>query len=409
MKKRRVVILGGGFGGLTTALALARRSKNQFHIVLIDREDQHLYTPWLYKVPADALLRSGKVRHRDCHFMFKEIIERFNGVIEFRKAEVRGLNRKTRHVLLDAGKTVQYDYLVFALGAEPNFYGIPGMKDAALLLQSVDSVREVYKQFGAITCNATSEKPAEIVVVGGGATGTEAGFELAHVIRKKRLGDRVHLRIVNAGPMLLERFNPYVQNVCMKRARNLGVHVHSHSRVTAVKNGQVYIQSGKDQSEQRFNVDLLLWGGGGKPSHVAAKTGLHIDERGRISVDGSLAVHGEEGVFALGDSAAIFDEQKEQFVPPTAWAATDQGVIVARNIIGHDLGHPMTKYIPPVFYPGVTALGGPVAAGGASGINVKGFLGYMVKVLIHLKYFLSILPPVKAVQSWVTRRLTCDI
>ncbi len=124
-ERERVVILGAGFGGLMTAIHLAKRtSKKAVDIVVIDKSDEHVYTPWLYRVPADVLSGRTSSAARNCHFTFKEILAPFADRIEFRNAEVSSVNVETSYVLLTNGSTVQYDYLVVALGSETAYYGI---------------------------------------------------------------------------------------------------------------------------------------------------------------------------------------------------------------------------------------------------------------------------------------------
>ncbi len=406
MAKQRVVILGGGFAGLGTALHLARHARGIFDIVLVDREEQHLYTPWLYKLPSDVFLGREHQKHRDCHFCFSELTERYAD-IRFRQAEVVGHNKSDKHILLKDGHTLAYDYLVVAIGSVTNFYGIQGAKEYSASLKTVDSVKHVADLFSDFA-QGISKTKKQIVIVGGGATGTESALEIGYISKRLGLQDNISVHIVDARPSLLGAFSKFVQKSAKRRARKLGIHVHASAIATEVLERKIDLKY-KDGDKESLAYDLLFWSAGCKPSPVLSQMKLPIDERGRILVDGSLAVQGEECIFALGDSSAFFDHYNDNMLPPAAWVAVDHASIAARNIIGHHRGHTMTKYKPPRMYPGVISLGGPHAVGGAAGIEVSGLFGYLIKTAIDLRYFLSIMPFFKAWGSWFSKRKTCDV
>jgi NADH dehydrogenase len=403
MKKPRIVILGGGFAGLLTAVNLVKL-KTVAEIILIDKNSEHLYTPWLYKIPSD--LEGGSAGSlRSCHFLFREILKPYKNKISFRQATAKTLMLEKKTVVLDNNYTIEYDYLVLSLGAKTNFFGLKDIENIAHKLNDPHSVEKVYKDFKKIMNEALAKKrDAHVVIVGGGATGIEITMELAS-IRKKMHNDHFSITLIDAADYPLKRFHKVCGRDALKRIKQLDVHYINKSVVTGIEGKNIQIKNEKRNSSVR--ADLVLWAGGVAPNDFIRKMSFRKDDDGRIIVDSFFRVENEKSIFAIGDNAAFLDESKGISVPPTAWAAVEQAPILARNIHASITGGVFKEYNPPKYYPGLIALGGHFASGSAFGIPVRGFLGWLLKEAIHLHYFMKIMTWNNALKTFKRKKLIC--
>lgn len=399
---KRIVILGGGFGGLLTAIKLAK-SKVKAHVILIDKSPEHLYTPWLYKVPADIENQAGE--HRTCAFRFKNLLERFSDRIEFRQQAVDYIKSEEKTVHLENGNSLKYDILVIGLGSQPNYFALHKAEEMSHTLSSPDGVREMYAECQKLFEGCAAGSPQHIVIVGGGATGVETACELGYMRKKKGLKN-LHISLVDANTKLLARFHPVAQKVAVKRAGDLGLDLHLGCLASEITENQVKLKTAS--GEEVLNFDLLLWGAGVKPSKAVEKMNLEKTERGRIAVLPTLQTRNNKDIFVIGDNAGFYDEFNEMELPPTAWAAVDQAPELVKNIKRALKGQTLKPYSAPKYYPGVVALGGHVAAGSAYRLPLKGLPGYMLKELIHLHYFLEIFDVMTAFRVWYKKEYLCE-
>jgi len=409
VKRKRVVILGGGFGGLNVALYLAKTAYDLFEIILVDAQEQHLYTPWLYRIPSDLLLKKKQGRFRDCELLFSNILMPYRNKIEFRKATVTGMNKKTKHVLLENGKTISFDYVVVALGSELNDYGIDGVKEYALSVNSVPQIKAMYKSFTDLMLkDQNKQHECNIVVGGGGAVGTEIALDLMHVIRMLGKEDMIHVTVVNSSSALLERFSIYTQKKAKSRSDNLGLKLYSNTAISHASDTNISLRTEND-TMKKIPYDLFIWAGGVRSSKIARCFDMQLNIDGRLMVEKTLRVMNETHCFSLGDMAAYPNEKSSTSLPPAAWVAVEQAKIIAENIVRNERGDKLRSYLPPKYYPGIISLGGRYASGELFGIAFSGKIAYIFKQIITLNYFFKILPLHRAVYAWFTRRMTCKI
>ncbi len=401
MIKERIVILGAGFGGLGTAIRLAKQ-KVQAQIILVDSRPYHLYTPWLYRIPADAW---HKRERRMCEFYFPNLLKPYGDRIEFREAHIAHVNVETQHVVFESGDTLHYTHLVFALGSQTNFFGMEDVASRACTLNTPEHIEETYAAFLKWLKASKEDRKKQIVIAGAGATGVETAMELGYLRKKYKL-TQLEITLVDGGPALLQRFSPYIQKRAAKRAKALGLHVLPSTLMKGVR-GEQFVLKQKDQ-EILLSADLLLWAGGVKPNPILVAMPYTKDDGGRLLVNEYLEVKDAKQIYAIGDSGSVWDSHNECVVPPTAWAAVDQSAVLAQTILARVQGmEPSHRYVPPRRYPGVIALGGHYAAGGGYGIQVAGFIGWIAKQFIHVRYFVTVMPWPGAFRAWLTKKHIC--
>lgn len=404
MKKPRIVILGGGFAGLLTAIKLAKK-KTPAEIILVDADNEHLYTPWLYKIPTD-IHENGYQSLRSCTFHFKELIKPFSD-IRFRQAKVKTILEDENLVILEDGHTIKFDYLLISLGSSTNFFGLKKMSEKAFRLSDPTSVEKVYKAFEDLIDQAKNQqKDKHLVVIGGGATGIEITLELAE-IRKKQNISHLSITLIDASDSLLKRFDPICGKSANHRMKQLDINLINNSIVTGLNGKNIKVKNKNKEFE--VHADLIMWAGGVAPNPVIKKLNYQKDDSGRLLADEYLRLQGRDNIFIAGDCASFQDQKKNLTVPPTAWAAVEQSNITAYNIHATISKKSLTTYIPPKFYPGVIALGGRHAAGSAYGFSFHGLPAWILKELIHLHYFLKIMPILNAIKTYRRKQFICKI
>ena len=346
-RKTRIVILGGGFGGLYAALRLQRRLKGRrdVSVTLISRENFFLLTPMLPQVAASGI----DTRH---------IVTPIRSVckdVRFFEAEVESIDLAARTIsIAHAGgprHQMGYDHLLLALGSVTNFFGIPGVEEHSLTIKTLgDAVRLRNRVLDMLEQAELEDDPAKraallsFVVVGAGFAGVETAAELdvfahkaARVYRNFTPAD-VKVALVDGGPRVLpdlrERLGEITQRTLAKRGveSKLGVFVAS-----ADADG-VALADGS-----RIVAKTIVWAGGVAPNPLVARLPC-ATERGRVPADVNLAVPGYPGLWAIGDCAFIKPPDGEKPYPPTAQHAVRMGPHVADNILATIDGKPLRPF-----------------------------------------------------------------
>lgn len=415
MDAHRIVIIGGGFAGLRTALEIEKRRARikDCSITLIDRNAEHVYTPLLYEVSSGELEASGKtcageLRSGVCvrFDAYANIVRKKH--VRFVRGEVAAIDREGRLVVLAGGEQIPYDDVVVAIGMETATYGIPGvaeyarsmktLRDAFAIRERIHGFLDAYK--------AGKEKRISIAVAGGGATGVEFVAETANFF-KRLAADGVlqeadfDLTLVEAGPDILMMFPPPVRARARRRLESLGVRVLVETKLKEVREGSV-VSTAKDGTDTASEADVTVWTAGVRPLAAAKEWGLPVDERGFVRVDRSFAVEGTKNAYALGDCVAVLHPKTKAKVPALAQVATREAGIVAENIARHLERKAPTLWNPPEKWVTVVPMGGAYAIADFGWTCVCGWAGYAVRKIADLQYFLSILPPREAWKLWRT-------
>lgn len=422
MKKPSIVILGAGFGGLATAKALCGCVAK---ITVIDRSRLHTYTPLLYEVATGFIehenVGSAKLLQSGAAIANETILSRWGA--DFIEGEITGVDWAAKRVLLRGGEPVFFDYLVVALGAETNFYGIEGMAENALTLKSVrdaDRLRQRIHDF----LHKREKDPSRkftVFIGGAGATGVELAAELTMFLRRHMM--RKHLRpedfeicLVEVQSRVLGMMDPAISKMAAERLQALGVKLMLDTCVKSVAAGRVVLaprplKQGesrdsllcefKSEEEKVFNADILVWSGGIRGAAALERFGLPLDARGkRLAVNAAFEVAGQPNVFAVGDSALLMDPRTKMPVPWLAQAAMVHGSAVAATIMRRVAGGFSAAAYDFREYPVIFPLGGKCAIFHFKSRTFNGWLGWGIKELANLRYFLHILPFFSALTLW---------
>src|SRR3989344_217076 len=403
---KKILILGGGFGGVRCALDLDKKFKGQVQITLVDKNSYHLFLPSLYEVASvyekNPLSSEDpfavKIRKTVC-IPYGEIFSGKN--INFIQAEVSDVDLKTKNVRTKGGEVLAYDYLVIALGSQTADFGIPGVSEYAYQFKSIDDAVAINIKLGKLVKKmASGEKmdPLKILVGGAGFTGIEFAAEISRCSEKMCQehdirGKHAMVTLIEAGPKILPMVSDKERNIISKRLTKLGVVLMENSPIEEVGAGFVKLKSG-----QILEGDMLVWTAGIKPNEfLKSIAGLPMTDRGKIIVDENLRVQEWENVFAVGDNIEFIDPKTQKPVPALAYVAADQAKIAAKNIYNTINGKKLQSYRP-YYAVWIAPVGGKFAVARLwGGFGFIGFMGWLVRELVDLKYLISILSLKKAI------------
>jgi NADH dehydrogenase len=336
-KRPRVVIVGGGFGGLAAARAL---KKADVDITVVDRMNHHLFQPLLYQVAAGGL-PSG-----ECARPIRSQLKRQSNASVV-MAEVTDIDVEQRQVKLDRGDRLDYDQLIFAAGAETSYFGNDELRDASFGLKTLEdavSLREqifsAFEQAERTSDPKTREQWMTFVVVGGGATGVEVAGALTILAQHDLKGEftsidsrDVRVILVDAGDAVVPVFDDPLPAKTGGYLEQLGVTVRHHALATAIDSEGVTIKRG-DESE-RIAAKTVVWAAGvqagGLAARLAAATATETDRGGRLITNPDLTLPGHAELFVIGDVAHVKGAGGKP-VPGLATAAIQQGRHAAKAI-----------------------------------------------------------------------------
>ncbi len=341
--KKRVLILGAGFAGLSTALHLdkALGGDPSVEITLVDRNHFHLFTPLLHEV-ASGVIHPGLVMTP-----IRRVLRRSR--IRFLRARVDGIDLDRQQVEMCC-VTMGYDILVVALGSVTNFYGLESMRRRALEIKTVGDAEQlrchVINRFEAATRERDPKRRRLLLtftIVGGGCTGVELVTELREFLLHLRAEqydliplDEVRTVLVERQDRVLPQMDQTLSQAALERMQELRIEVLLNTGVRDwVDEGLVFTDG-----RPPLKTDTVIWAAGVQAHPVVASLPLEKDGMGRVVVDERLRVPGTPNVYVLGDAAHAQHPQTGKVYPPTAQVAYRQAPVAAANIAADILGGP---------------------------------------------------------------------
>jgi NADH dehydrogenase len=319
----RVLVLGGGFAGIGAAKKLR---KSEVDVVLVDKHDYHTFQPLLYQV-ATGLLEQPAVGHPIRDLFHKQ------DNIRVHDDEVTAIDLAAREVRFGELEPLAYDYLVVALGAEVNFFGVEGAAEHAFPLYTLsDAVRlknHVLERWEAADRkpNLIEDGALNMVVVGGGPTGVEtagAMAELYNGVFRKDYPDisteHGRITLVEASPEIFSMFKPDIRAYTVEALEKRGVEVMTGEVVESLTPERVTLKSGRVLS-----AHTLVWGAGLQGNELIRSLGLELERGNRVGVDAELRIESHPEVYAVGDIAAISDAKTQQVLPQLGSVALQSG------------------------------------------------------------------------------------
>lgn len=334
MPAKRIVIVGGGFGGLNTALGLETLLGGaQATVSLLSRENFFLFTPMLPEVT------SSSVGTRHIVSPLRKILRKTRVAavtvegIDLEKREVVG-----RHSVTGATLCFEYDLLVLALGGVTNYFGVPGAREHSMPIKTLgDAIYVRNHVIDMLEQAAVEPEKAEelltFVFVGGGLTGVEVCGAINDFVREAITyypeveRSRIRVALVEAGDRLMPEMNEQLATFAERVLINRGVEVMTQVSVTRVEPDKVALSTG-----DAIRTRSLVWAAGVSPDPLLASLDVPKDERGRIRTNRFLEVKGLQEVWALGDCASIPNPATGKAHPPTAQHAVREGKVLARNV-----------------------------------------------------------------------------
>ena len=397
--KKRIVIVGGGLGGLELAFKLV---DDDYQVVLIDKNNYHQFPPLIYQVA------SGGLEPSSISFPFRRL---FQGKKDFffRMAKVESVNTDKKIINTTVGE-IDYDYLVLAFGAKTNFFGNKDIKATTLPMKSVSEAMRLRNTIlRNLELALTEEDPARkqalmnIVVVGGGASGVEIAGAVAEM--KKNIiardypdldSSQMHIYLVNAGDRLLATMDPVSSKRAERDLKELHVHIRQPQFATEYKDGILKTSAGLEIPTQ-----TVIWVSGICANTVEGFPAESIGHAGRFLTDRFCRVKGVKDVYAIGDVSLVEgDEEYPLGHPQLAQVAMQQAKTVAKNFKAMSKG----KELKPFKYKnlGVMAtIGRNHAVAEISGKKFGGFPAWALWLVVHLRSILGVKNKTFILLNWV--------
>lgn len=396
MNKKRVVIAGMGFGGIRAARVLAGRGLD---VVLVDRNNYHLFQPLLYQV-ATAGLEQESIAHS-----VRAMARSWPGT-RFHLAEVTGIDFAAREIRTDTG-LIPYDYLVIGAGSVTNFFGLESVERHAFDLKELADAETLRNHILTAFERAVIEPdPARkralmtFVIVGGGPTGVEfsgALIELVHFVLAKDYPDlsthAARVVLVEATDKLLAAMPEKLRTYTLKKLRRMSVEVLLNARVVDAGPEQVTLHDGAV-----IPAHTLFWSAGVQAAPLAAALDTPHKAGGRISVEPDLTLPGHPDVYVIGDMAYV--EQDGSALPMIAPVAMQMGIYAGKAILAKVQGATTS----PFRYHNkgsMATIGRNAAVASAFGFNFRGYLAWLVWLLLHLYYLIGFRNRIVVMLNWV--------
>ncbi|MFU2318178.1 NAD(P)/FAD-dependent oxidoreductase [Rahnella sp. PCH160] len=353
---KKIVIIGGGAGGLELATSLGHKlgRKKKAEIILVDRNHSHLWKPLLHEVATgslddgvDALSYLAHARNHGFTFQIGSLtdIDRENQTIKL--AEICD---ESGDILVPV-RDIAYDTLVMALGSTSNDFGTPGVKDNCIFLDNPHQAHRFHNEmlnlFLKFSASADKQKKVNIAIVGGGATGVELSAELHNAVKQlhsygfKGLdSDALNVTLVEAGERILPALPPRISGAAHQELTKLGVRVLTQTMVTSADKNGLNTKSG-----EFIDADLMVWAAGIKaPDFMKDIAGLETNRINQLVVEPTLQTTRDPNIYAIGDCASC-PQPSGGFVPPRAQSAHQMASRCFANIMAQRNGQSLKPYV----------------------------------------------------------------
>jgi NADH dehydrogenase len=395
-KRPRVLIIGGGFGGISAARAFRRANVD---VTLIDRTNHFIFQPLLYQVATAALAPS------DITAPIRWIL-RSQRNTEVLMAEAREIDTGRRVVRVDDDlREIPYDYLIVAPGARHSYFGHDEWEPYAPGLKAIEDASEIRRRFlMAYEIAEKFEDPQQqeeyltFVIVGGGPTGVELSGAIPFIAKKALVSEfrrvdtrRTRVILVEAGPRILPSFPEDLAEHAAHDLADLGVEVRVNSFVTKVEADGVWVGGEKIRARTAF------WAAGNKASPLGKVLGAPVDSAGRVKVSDDLSVPGHPEIFAIGDLATF--QQEGRLVPWVAPAANQEGAFAAKCII-RDTRRQLRKKFHYFNKGDLATIGRSRAIANFGRVRFTGRLAWFLWLFVHIMYLVGFRNRIVVLIEW---------
>ena len=330
-----VVIIGGGFGGLETALSLKNLLPSSVRITLVDRGEYHSFIPSIHEVV------SGAIRARDIQIPLALILGLAG--IEFVRDEVLSLDLKSKKVHTSS-QVLGYDYLVLSSGVENNFYDVQGAENFSHRFRSPEDAERIHADISLLLSDRN--RVCSVIIAGGGPEGVEVAGEVLDLIwgrgyRHDLNSGKLTLKLIHGQDNLLPGFPVKAQEFSREYLLRKGVIMLTGDRIIKVQQNSVILDSGA-----KHDMSMIIWTGGIQPTRLIQELPLTKDPDGWLRVTDRLHSPDDEYVYGVGDIISIYVNDKPLSLMRLAYHALDQALIASMNIHNHLRGRKQVGYSP---------------------------------------------------------------
>ena len=397
----KVIIIGGGFGGLTSAKELA---KKDFNITVIDKTNHHLFQPLLYQVATAALSPA------DIAIPIRSAFSK-NKNVEVLLGEVKSIDKEKKKIFFN-GSEIEFDYLIIATGSRHSYFGkdewekfAPGLKtlnDALkiretilLSLEAAEKERDPVKR----------QKYLNFVIIGGGPTGVELAGAISEIVNQNLIPDFRNIDVsmtkvymIEALQNILSSYPESLSRRALEDLQKLEVEVILNEKVTGIN------ENGVKVGDRFIETKNILWAAGNQASALIKAAGIQTDRAGRAVVTDDLSIEGYSNIFVIGDAAVFKDEKGEQ-LPAIAPVAIQQGKYVA-EIISKDLMRKPHKKFKYNDRGTMATIGKAKAVAVIKGFKLSGLIAWLAWSLIHVLFLISFRNKLRVMSEWIWHYVT---
>lgn len=398
----KIVIVGAGFGGLNAAKKLYG---SEYEVLVLDKTNHHLFQPLLYQV-AGAMLSPG-----DIAAPVRDILRSYKNTTCF-LANVLEIDKENKRVKTSDGNEYPFDYLILAPGARHSYFGHPEWEKFAPGLKSLeDAVRIRERILFAFEEAEKCDNPEKIkellrfVIIGGGPTGLELAGTIAEISHgalfknfRRIQPELAEIIVIEGAPRLVAHYPTHLSEIAKRDLEKLGVKVRLGIHVTNITEEGVYL------GEELIRTEHVIWAAGNQASPLLQKLVVPLDRAGRVEVGPDLSVPGHPDIFVIGDAAAVKNAKGEP-LPAIAPVAIQQGEYVA-EVIRKGQEKQQRKSFRYFDKGSLATIGRSKAVGQIWGLDVSGFLAWMMWSLIHIFYLISFRNRFFVMLDWAAWYLT---
>ena len=397
MNRPKVVILGGGFGGLAAARALYKDAD----VTVVDRHNYQTFLPLLYQVSTAGLAADHVA------YPIRGALRKTS--VKFRMASPINIDHRNKEVKLDSSEILKFDHLIVALGSVSADFGIPGVKEFSLGMKSVSEAltirAEIMRRFEDL-CRFEDDTKFSVTVIGGGPTGVEMAGAIAELIRgplksdQAQVAKNINVTLIEAGPRLLPPFAPSLSARTKKDLEKLGVKVLLNTAVKELAHRKIFLKDGTT-----LQSEVTIWAAGVKGADAMKDLNLPI-EANRVAVEPTMQVKNYPNLWALGDIAGAKGKDGSP-LPMVAPVAIQQGKFIAKQIkrISQNKKLEHFKYLDKG---SMATIGRNKAIVQVKGIKIAGAIAWLIWLWLHLFYLLGGRNKIGTMADWTWNYLTFD-
>lgn len=402
MPNKKVVIVGGGFGGLNVAKKL---KKCPLDILLIDKTNHHLFQPLLYEV-ASAALSPGEIA-----IPIREILRKQDNATVM-MGEIVQVDKKNHQLILGNGEKVTYDYLVLAVGARHSYFGkneweqfAPGLKTIKDALTIREEILLSFEKAERLDNQAETEKYLNFVIIGGGPTGVEMAGAISEIAQKTMFKNFRRIKpesskifLVEAAPRILQAFPEKLSKKSKEGLEKLGVTVIEGKKVTNITEEGVQVE------ETFYPCKNIIWAAGNQASPLLKTLDVPLDRQGRVIVEPDLSIPGSPEIFVIGDASTSMDKEGKP-LPGVAPVAIQEGKYVA-SILKKQL--PKEQRPPFVYFDkgSLATIGKGKAIAWVGKLQLYGVLAWFMWCFVHIVYLIGFRNRLSVMLEWFIFYLT---